>query len=503
MKKLIYLTSLVLLFTSCEKELSISDFSDDFSFYEPELRVEAIIYPTENSAIVRIDQSVRIDEADLYNCEDDDDDWNYYYSALVDSSYESLSECQNSSLGGSDCTLHLFECYDFFSEEENPTLWTFIDKDACEAECPDYCITDDTGSDGMLSPPEGEGPGFIQPDEDGSENNGQPDCGEMNVDEFNEILPDIHVSECETKIVNNDLECPLYFHEEAGKFYSYKGKHSGGDFDVINYGGFIPDTTMCSDNFFQNYDTEYQLVIECPGNSPFSRYGMVTAVDTIRKPPVAFHPNKQENIYNCANEIDVFECLSQNGYSELDTLIFLTSEIPPLYIEEIGDSISQNEILGFFNHIGLIDSSLVFQGFNESIISYSALYETRKFQSVQYFYDEYTNDFIYLHGHPDGVTDSGEFDCPQNKLCTLNEQVLPEQVEDGFKFKYMFYTFSTGFDNYYFYDLLDIADPVRTNIRDGNGNPIMGGFGSMASETVHFYILTPEDIINLYLEMIN
>ena len=63
MKKTIILSITILLFLSCEKELSINDFSDDFSFYEPELRIEAIIYPTDSTAIVRIDQSIRIDEA--------------------------------------------------------------------------------------------------------------------------------------------------------------------------------------------------------------------------------------------------------------------------------------------------------------------------------------------------------------------------------------------------------------------------------------------------------
>ena len=79
MKNLIILYTTILLFLSCEKELSINDFSDDFSFYESELRIEAIIFPTDNTALFRIDQSVRIDEADLYNCIDDDHDWNYYY----------------------------------------------------------------------------------------------------------------------------------------------------------------------------------------------------------------------------------------------------------------------------------------------------------------------------------------------------------------------------------------------------------------------------------------
>ncbi len=57
---------------SCEKELSITEFSDDFSYYEPELKIEAIIFPTENTAIVRIDKSVLITDISQYDCIDDD-----------------------------------------------------------------------------------------------------------------------------------------------------------------------------------------------------------------------------------------------------------------------------------------------------------------------------------------------------------------------------------------------------------------------------------------------
>ena len=102
-------------------------------------------------------------------------------------------------------------CVEFESEEENTSLWTFPNKVSCQNNCPYYCITDDTGEDGILSPPEGEGFGFIQPDEDGTENNGQPDCNEPNVDEYNEILPNVHVNSnfCEVKIYNNGTYCDL------------------------------------------------------------------------------------------------------------------------------------------------------------------------------------------------------------------------------------------------------------------------------------------------------
>ena len=60
--KFILLSIAVLLFLSCSEELDISEFSGDFAGYEPELRIEAIILPTENTAIVRIDRSILINK---------------------------------------------------------------------------------------------------------------------------------------------------------------------------------------------------------------------------------------------------------------------------------------------------------------------------------------------------------------------------------------------------------------------------------------------------------
>ena len=76
---------LSLLLFGCKKELSITDFTNDFNYYESEIRIEALILPADNTAIIRIDRSARLDEGindeGYYNCIDDDNDWNYYYCA--------------------------------------------------------------------------------------------------------------------------------------------------------------------------------------------------------------------------------------------------------------------------------------------------------------------------------------------------------------------------------------------------------------------------------------
>ena len=273
---MILILVLFILFLSCEKELSINDFSDDFSFYETELRIEGVIYPTDNTAIVRIDQSVRIDEADLYDCEDNDKDWNYYHCEENLISYENLNEC-NENCGDDNCIQHLYEC----ENNESDSLITFIDQSSCESQCQYDCITDDTGTDGFLTPEDENG--FIQPDEDGSENNGKPDCNEPNVDEYNEILPSIHVEECFVVIKNSNTSCNMVFNEEAGKFFE-EGKDDS--FEIISYGGYEPDSLCKSEFDFTNYDTAYELTVTCSESSGYSQYGTITSYDILKRPPV-------------------------------------------------------------------------------------------------------------------------------------------------------------------------------------------------------------------------
>ena len=50
-----YYLIILFLFSSCMKELDITEFSNDYINYTPELRIEALILPTENTAIIRID----------------------------------------------------------------------------------------------------------------------------------------------------------------------------------------------------------------------------------------------------------------------------------------------------------------------------------------------------------------------------------------------------------------------------------------------------------------
>ena len=61
--------------SGCKKELSITDFSDDFSSYTSELRIEAILNPTDfMNSIVRVDKTILVTDTTLFNGRDDNGD---------------------------------------------------------------------------------------------------------------------------------------------------------------------------------------------------------------------------------------------------------------------------------------------------------------------------------------------------------------------------------------------------------------------------------------------
>ena len=207
-----------ILFLSCEKELNISEFIEDFNLYTPELRIEALILPNDTTAIVRIDKTFPIDEDNQYNCLDDNNNWNYYYCSSIDSSFESLDECQSTCTN--ECEIHLFICY---NEEGYDYTKTYLTQEECIIECinnnndeyDNTCITDDLGEDGKLTE---NWNGEKEPD--AGEYDGIPTCGEPNVDEYAETLPYIHLQNgCSVSMTNVGIECEFYFDPTGGEFY--------------------------------------------------------------------------------------------------------------------------------------------------------------------------------------------------------------------------------------------------------------------------------------------
>ena len=113
----------------------------------------------------------------------------------------------------------------------------------------------------------------------------------------------------------------MVFNEEAGKFCE-EGKDDS--FEIISYGGYEPDSLCKSEFDFTNYDTAYELTVTCSESSGYSQYGTITAYDILKRPPVIFKPNKWEDMINCSDSLEVYECLTNNSILSDDTLKFLT-----------------------------------------------------------------------------------------------------------------------------------------------------------------------------------
>ena len=121
-------------------------------------------------------------------------------------------------------------------------------------------------------------------------------------------------------------------------------------------------------------------------------------------------------------------------------------------------------------------------------IYYASLFQNRFYYAEQSFYDEVNDQYIYWHGHPAGGTEDAGY-LINDKVSWFREELVTRDLFGITKFKYDNYTFSEAYSNYFFYSDLDLNDPVRTNLRDSNGNPVMGAFGAMNSNTKYFEII--------------
>lgn len=64
------------LFTACEKQISITEFSEFYGDYEPELRVEAFLDASHPMrSIVLVDRSIRVDDTEIFSDIDEEATW--------------------------------------------------------------------------------------------------------------------------------------------------------------------------------------------------------------------------------------------------------------------------------------------------------------------------------------------------------------------------------------------------------------------------------------------
>ena len=503
MKKIFFI--ILVIFLGCRKELNISEFSEDYSEYKSELRIEALILPHDSTAIVRIDRSFSIDNITLYDCRDND--------------YGNISQQACNEIEGA--------------------FWHGTSEDTV-ADCGNWNpFIHDIGSDGRISKDNNSNgkydePDDIAPDEDGSEGNGMPDCNEPNVDGYSEILPSVHNDSCKvsiTKIDNYDNveTCEFTFSDEGGYFFTNKYTGKGGNpivdnIEKINYGAYIPRLDFnCNKSFWVDYSAEYSLLADCSE----SGFPIINSNRSIRLPePVVF--------FLVEDSLAIIECSTY-------------------------DCLKENSSISNFNS----DSLLYFGRYSfDSYINYASILPTLEYQAVQYMYDELNDQFIYYHGHPAVGTDMfnivdsvsvmretvvsefydgyGDGECNEAERRTENEsdcstnEIFLQDSEGGYcdriifiygnekwdegetfadengngkwdegeycidsadglpdidTYYYEIFTFSESYRDYYFNDLLYLNDVERTNLRDQNSNPIMGTFGSMASNKIYFKII--------------
>ena len=179
---------------SCTEELSIADFAEDFENYEVELRVEGVLDQSDFSkSIIRVDKTILVTDTSLFNGIDDNNDWESY------------------------------------TDENGNGQWD-------EGEP----LNDDIGGEyrGPDEPPIGQG-------------NGIPDAGEPHVDDYIEVLPQVHDSTMVSVVlrdsVNAEIVAEFVWKSNAATFDVSFGP--GGPPDVAaqnpyityTYGGYVPD----------------------------------------------------------------------------------------------------------------------------------------------------------------------------------------------------------------------------------------------------------------------
>ena len=132
-------------------------------------------------------------------------------------------------------------------------------------------------------------------------------------------------------------------------------------------------------------------------------------------------------------------------------------------------------------------------------IYYASLGEANTFQTVEYLFNKSSERWVYFHSNPDAVTNQENM--IEDKINYWSQSIIPEKYRDesyvvlADSFKYDIFTFSKGYENYYFFDQLDLKDPIRTNLRDQNGKTVMGAFGAMARNTIYYKVISADSLL--------
>ncbi len=240
MTRALPLVGLILLL-GCQEELSIAEFEDEFRDYQSELRIEAILDPVHpERSIVRVDRTILITDITIFDGVDNDSDWVA------------------------------------FTDENQNGKW-----DVGEP------LNDDVGEDGIIGGSDGFGP---PPDE--GEGDGKQTPGEPHIDEYDEILPQIHVDTATVTLVELETGNPVIdfvWDPQADSFRVAAGPQESGfsmdtpEMVTVTYGGYRP----VPGNYSISYDTRYQFRIDIGGRlitGPVDPLLPPTFIDSLESP---------------------------------------------------------------------------------------------------------------------------------------------------------------------------------------------------------------------------
>lgn len=293
MRRLI-LALIILFLFACTEEYSIAEFADEFSDYESELRIEAILHPNDfMNSIVRIDKTLLVTDTSLFNDIDDNGNWTSY------------------------------------TDENGNGQWD-------EGEP----LNDDIGGN------------------DGGKGNGIPDPGEPNVDEISEILPFVHDSTMNSvKLIEKAtgiLVAELEWNSKAGilEEYKYDFETDKEWIEIYSYGGYVPQNIY--NDVKIDFNKEYEFLIESSNNEliagttkPFTPAKIINdAANWVADTLVL---NDGNDSVNLITDMDVSLCnFTIREVINADSLAYLNSfYFPPQEIDESNDALFQLS-RGFF-----------------------------------------------------------------------------------------------------------------------------------------------------------
>jgi len=497
---------------SCEKELSITEFSDDFSNYEPELKIEALIFPTNNTAIVRVDKSFTLMDTIPYNCIDDD------YGKTTE---EECNDLEGLWHGNADSTIA--NCGDW-----NPDIHD-VGIDGVKGD-----PSDDDGDCGDCSYGDSTCQENCREEDSIGENNGIPDCNEPNVDNYSELLPNINIQGdgCNIRItkINSDLSeeiCEFTFDPVAGVVFDtrYTGSYESSlvdDIYEVNYGAYVPNSD-CSSTMWANEDgsvnieSEYSFYADCSNAEGFENTSAITSKEPIRvSDPVIFvdtiinspneNPNTQNKILQYIDNIGINNCTNYTClYSDLkdeykllmnDEFVYFPRYSQPLSSYILWATISPNVYFEATQYMydstmtdklyhGYFTVGTEFLNIVDSVCLMNAVIITD-------FYDGYGNG-EWDDSTTDDRGDSAEIFVDENGNGEYDKGEYFIDTADGIgdidTYYYEISTFSESYKNYYYYAQLLPNDPVRSNLRDQNMNPVMGTFGAISNNKINIQII--------------